>query len=130
MTVRGAQHPPEEGLHPEVLGEDTSGSVSVDVMGMRGCGSVLQSYLGTSSGLPIPKEQLLSLKTISMLGKKKPKKPKLQQKPLKRSMSGNLIMLSAPKITSAPHSSMPELSGGADEVQRDGAKQGFLQEGG
>lgn len=28
-------------------------------------------------------------------------------------MSGNLIMLSAPKITSALHSSMPELSGGA-----------------
>lgn len=72
---------------------------------MRDCGSVLLSYLGTSSELPIPKEQLLSSKTISVLGKKKKSK---------RSMSGNLIMLSAPKITSALHSSMPEVSGGAD----------------
>lgn len=69
MAVRGAEHPLEEGLHPEVLGQDTAGSVAVDGMGMRGCGSVLLSYLGTSSELPIPKEQLVSLKTISVLKK-------------------------------------------------------------
>lgn len=53
-----------------MLGEDIPGSVSVDGIGMRGCGSVLLSYLGTSSELPIRKEQFLSSKTISVLKKK------------------------------------------------------------
>lgn len=41
-------------------------------------------------------------------------------------------MSSAPKIMSVLHSSMPELSGGADvaELGADGAKEGFLEKGG